>query len=287
MNSISAPKISVLIVTYNNEATIGACLDSLSRQTFESFEILVWDNGSIDSTIDVLSRYRNIRHTNSPRNIGFAAAVNRLAEKAQGKYLFILNPDCSCQPNTLENLERFSQSHAGAVSPALVFPNGAVQPSARRFPSIKNYIFSRRSPFGTLGYFDFAKAGFIIPDKPSMVPFVSATALFIEKELFDDVGRFDERFFLYYEDLDLCRRLYERNIPVWYLPDLRVVHLLRASSRKTPIRSLYYHHRALFKYFTKYNRHKYINNIALFFLMVGVFFFSMLIYLTGIRSSHD
>jgi GT2 family glycosyltransferase len=284
VNSTGAPEISVLIVTYNNAATINDCICALRKQSYQSLEILVWDNASIDSTAESVRLHPDIQLTNSPKNFGFGKAMNKLVEKARGEFLFILNPDCLCPPQTLELLVQFAQSHPGAISPALVFPDGAIQPSARQLPHYWNLIFSRRSPLGILGWFDSQKAGFIIPDKPSTVPVVPATALFIQKALFNDIGRFDERFFLYFEDVDLCRKLQDRGILVWYLPDLRITHLLRISSRKNPIKSLYYHHRSLFKYFTKYHKHEYIKNSVLFVMLVVGFIFSAIVSLIGKRN---
>jgi GT2 family glycosyltransferase len=287
VNVSGTPEISILIVTFNNEATIIDCLKSLLEQSHKSVEILIWDNCSTDITCQQIRQFPRMRLISSQKNIGLAAAINRLAEKAVGKYLFILNPDCLCPPYTLQTLVAFSQSHPGAISPALVFPDGEIQYSARQFPDYKNIIFSRRSPIGLLGLFDSQKAGFIFPDKPSAVPAVSATALFIPKVIFEEIGCFDERFFLYCEDIDLCRKLHNRGISIWYLPDLRVVHLLRVSSQKAPIKSLYYHHRALFKYFTKHNPRGYIKNLILFVMLTGGFLFSTGISVFGKRNKHD
>lgn len=274
-------------MTYNNAATINDCIRALQNQSYRPLEILVWDNASIDSTAEKVRQYPDIQFTNSPKNFGFGKAMNRLAEKARGEFLFILNPDCLCPPQTLETLVEFSQSHPGAISPALVFPDGTIQPSARQLPDYRNLIFSRRSPLGLLGRFDSQKAGFMIPDKPSAVPVVPATALFIHRALFNEIGRFDERFFLYCEDIDLCRKLHDNGIPIWYLPDLRITHLLRISSRKNPIKSLYYHHQSLFKYFTKYHRHEYIRITVLFVMLVIGFIFSAIVSFVGKRSCHD
>lgn len=287
MNSTGAPIISILIVTYNNAATIDNCIDALLKQSYQSFEILIWDNASIDSTGDRIRRYPDIQFIEWPKNIGFGKAMNKLAEKARGKFLFILNPDCMCPPQTLARLLEFSQSNSGVISPALMYPDGSIQPSARRLPDYKNLFFSRRSPLGHLGWFDSQKAGFIMPDSPSAVPVIPATALFILKTLFDDIGRFDERFFLYCEDIDLCRKLRDRNVHIWYLPDLRITHLLRVSSRKAPIKSLYFHHRSLFKYFTKYYRHEYIRNSLLFVILAGGFIVSAIFSLISKRNDHD
>ena len=274
LNHSGKPEISVLIVTYNNAITIEDCLKAISGQSIPASEIMIFDNFSEDETLSILRKCPNIKLTESPNNIGFAAAMNRLADQASGKYFFILNPDCRCPSDTLQSLFLFVQTHSGAISPALVFPGGKIQPSAREFPDYTNIIYSRRSPLSLFGLFGGNKAGFLTPGQATTVPVVSATALFISKSTFDAVGRFDERFFLYCEDIDLCRKLRDHKIDIWYLPELKVTHLLRVSSRKNPLKPLYHHHCAILKYFTKYNPHRYIRNSILFIMLVIGFMIS-------------
>ena len=274
MENPQAPKISILIVTFNNGQTIRACLDSLELQTISDCEILVIDNQSTDNTVSLLKSNRRIHLTESPVNIGFAAATNRLAKNALGDYLFLLNPDCVCPPETLRLLLEFASKHPGAISPALVFPNGTLQPSARRLLDYDNIIFSRRSPLHRLALANTQKGGYIVPDAAAIVPAVSATALFISKKLFLEVGAFDERFFMYCEDIDLCNRLAKHGSAIWYYPELKIVHLLRASSRKKSLKPLYHHHLSVHKYFTKHYPDEYIKNLILSILLAAGFVFS-------------
>jgi GT2 family glycosyltransferase len=287
VNRPGAPEISVLIVTYNNASTIDNCLGALYKQSYASYEFCVWDNASVDNTVEKLRQYRNLKFTSSPKNVGFAASMNHLTAQASGKYLFILNPDCLCPPETMQSLWEFAESHAGAISPALIFPNGQIHPSARELPDYSNILFSRRSPLSLFGAIGAEKAGFVVPDRAAKVPAVSATALFIPKSVYESVGGFDERFFLYCEDLDLCRKLNDRKTDIWYLPELRIVHLLRVSSRKNPLRPLYHHHRGILKYFTKYYPRNYIKNSILFVMLVFGFIFSAIYGIVGSRKHDD
>ena len=277
MSNLYRCKISVLIVTYNNAATISNCLESLNKQSFEDFEIIVLDNSSNDATIEQLDKYDNIKLFQSEENIGFGAGVNYLSRMANGEYLLILNPDCMVTDNTLARLHDFAVKHIGAISPALIYPDGAQQPSARQLLSYKNVIFSRRSLIYQLGFTKTRQAGYIIPDRPAKVPAISATAMFIKAELFNRVNGFDERFFLYLEDIDLCVRLSLINIDIWYLPDVKIKHLLGASSSETSIKSSYYHHFSMYKYFTKHFRRNYIKNLLLLLLLTAGFISSILL----------
>jgi len=269
IKSKSPVQISILIVTFNSASTINQCLDSIIRQSFSDYEILVFDNASGDATLKEISKYQNIKMFPCQNNIGFGAAMNKLAEKAGGEYLFMLNPDCVCPPETLIRLLDFARAHPGAISPALVYPDGDQQLSARSFPGYKNILFSRRSPLFQLGLAKSGEAGYLFLDCAAKVPAVSATALFIGNNLFKQSDGFDERFFMYLEDIDLCRRLAEKEIDIWYLPDVKISHVLGASSASNAIKASYHHHFSMFKYFTKHYPRNKIKNLILFLLLAA------------------
>jgi GT2 family glycosyltransferase len=287
VSQTDTPEISVLIVTYNNSSTIDNCLEALFKQTYSSFELLVWDNASSDNTLEKLRTYPNLRLIASPKNVGFAVSMNSLSEKTSGKFLFILNPDCICPPDTLQKLLVFAELHPGAISAAFMFPDGQIHASARDLPTYSNILFSRRSPLSFFGLFGSSNAGYFIPDRAAKVPAVSATGLFLRKALFNESGRFDERFFLYCEDLDLCRRLHAKNIDIWYLPELKITHLLRVSSRKNPLKPLYHHHWGIYKYFTKHYPRQYIKNSILFVMLMFGFILSALFAAFGSKKQDD
>ncbi|OQX92967.1 MAG: hypothetical protein B6D58_00300 [candidate division Zixibacteria bacterium 4484_95] len=276
-------KISVLIVTFNNAHTIIDCIDSLKRQSLKDFEILIRDNNSKDSTLDLVKQYNDVVVYSSQKNEGFAPAVNYLSSKAKGEYLFILNPDCVCPPETLEVLYEFEQKKNGVISPLLVYPDGRFQPSARTFPDYKNILFSRRSPLYMLGLTRVDKAGYIQPEMPTKVQAVSATALFLAKKVFNSVGGFDERFFLYLEDIDLCLRLGARDIDIWYMPSLKIRHSLGASSSKSRVRSMYHHHISMLKYFKKHFPRNHVKNFVLTLLLAFGFLISLTFMVLRIR----
>ena len=276
-------KISVLIVTYNNIKTIDACLNSIDELAYRGCEILVRDNASPDKTGQHLRNRNGIIFFPADSNIGFGAAVNYLAARAGGEYLFLLNPDCLCPAGFFEKLMKFAAAHDGAISPALEYPSGAPQESARLFPTHGNIIFSRRSPFFYLGLTGASKAGYISPVEAARVPAVSATAILIKRDLFEKVGGFDERFFMYGEDIDLCKRLSDAGIEIWYVPDLKIKHLLGASSEKAALRTAYYHHLSIFKYFTKHFPKAYIKNLVLACMLSMGFVIMALLRLFGLK----
>lgn len=274
-------KVSVLIVTYNNSATIAGCLDSLKNQSFQDMEILIRDNASSDETANILeSLHANL--FKGERNIGFGAAMNFLARQASGEYLFMLNPDCLCPADTLANLLHFAGSHTGVISPSFMFPDGNFQATARNFPDYSNIIFSRRSPLYQLGLVGARDAGYLRSSHALKVQAVSATALWLSRDLFSAIGGFDERFFMYGEDLDLCKRLEENGHDIWHLPDIKIEHVQGASSSQAAIRSMFYHHLSIYKYFTKHFPRKYIRNSILMVLLVAGFAVSLILKILGL-----
>jgi len=283
MTSELPAKISILIVTFNSASTIEQCLESLLKQTNTDTEIFIFDNTSKDATLEKLSRYKNIKIYPGQKNIGFGAAINILAEKSEADYLFILNPDCVCPPGTLVRLCDFALTHPGAISPALIYPDGKPQLSARSFPSYKNIIFSRRSPVFQLGFSKTDDAGYLNLDRPSKVPAVSGTALFISNKLFKQLGGFDNRFFMYLEDIDLCLRLAEKKVDIWYLPEVKISHVLGASSASAAIKASYHHHYSMYKYFTKHYPRNKMKNLLLLFLLGAGMMVSIVMKTIGIK----
>ena len=265
-------QISNIIVSYNCLESLKACVGSLENQTGVETEIIVIDNGSNDGTIDFLkeSKFKAIL---SQKNLGYGAAVNRAAKKAEGKYLFILNPDTELAPASLEKLHKYAESNpdAGLVSASLRYPDGRIQLSAREFPRRRDFLLGRGSPLFKLGLTGEKEAGYITVngDEPVNVPAVSATALLVRSDLFRRIGGCDERFFLYLEDLDLCRSVRNVELEVVLLPSVTVIHSWRESSRKRPYFSSFHHHFSVFKYYVKHYPNQWMYNFLLLFALVA------------------
>lgn len=278
-------QISSIIVSYNCLESLKACVRSLENQTGVESEIIVIDNGSNDGTVDFLKE-REFKAILSQKNLGYGAAVNRAAKKAEGKYLFILNPDTELAPVSLETLHKYAESNpdVGLVSPSLRYPDGRIQLSARRFPRRRDFLLGRGSPLFLLGLTGEKEAGYIAldGDEPVNVPAVSATALLVRSELFRRIGGCDERFFLYLEDLDLCRNVRNMEFEIVLLPSVTVFHSWRESSRKRPYFSSFHHHLSVFKYYRKHYPNQWLYNLLLLFaLVVGLVISSVTITIRG------
>ncbi len=278
--------ISIIIVSFSCLGPLKDCLDSIKTQGGVSFETIIVDNDSRDDTPHFLKDRKDICAVFPGRNIGFGAGANLAAKQARGRYLFILNPDTILPPDCLSMLLEFADSHPdfGLLSPLLLNPDGTYQISARKFPRRRDLFLGRGSPLFKLGLSREKDAGYYtsIGEMPQQIPAVSATAIFMKTELFRDLGGFDERFFMYLEDLDLCKRISERSLPIWISPSVKITHAWRRSSSTRPYFALFYHHLSVYKYFKKHYSKQWHYNLGLGLALVMGFVLSA--GLTALRS---
>ncbi|EKD53317.1 MAG: dTDP-Rha:a-D-GlcNAc-diphosphoryl polyprenol, A-3-L-rhamnosyl transferase [uncultured bacterium] len=221
------PELSIITVGYKSEDTIGPFLDSIKKNRDGiAKEIIVVDNYPADKGADKAEKHSLkptvIRNT---ENVGFAKAVNRGIKAAKGKYVLLINPDTRIVGSALRLLLDFAKEHPGlgAVAPRLLNYDGSIQPSCSKFPTIWNAI--KYNFFGCKNCFKKYNPG----DEVTKVEVAVMAAFLVPKITFDQVGGLDERFFLYYEDVEFCRRLYRSGLPVYYLPRAKVQHAHGAS----------------------------------------------------------
>ncbi|UCD94292.1 MAG: glycosyltransferase family 2 protein, partial [Candidatus Zixiibacteriota bacterium] len=205
--------VSVIVVTFNSEDSVVPCLKALTAE-IESVagEIILFDNNSIDATIrTVQSQFPGVHVLESDRNIGFAAANNAASVTAGGKFLLFANPDMIIDRGALRRLLEVIQSRtdAGAVCARMRNPDGSFQATARRFPTMRNIFLSRGSMLEAGIKPILPAESYTLDDysETTEVPAASATCLMTEKEFFRSLNGFDERFFLFMEDTDLCLRV--------------------------------------------------------------------------------
>ncbi len=233
--------LSVIIVSYNTREILHRCFQHL-RESSEglSIEIIVVDNASKDGSVEMLeTQYPEVRVIRSAVNLGFGAANNRALVQATGRYLILLNSDAFLRPDAL----RLAIAHmdanpeVGLGGGRLIGPDEAWQPSARQFPSVLNDFLSLSglaSRFPQSHFFGRADRTWSDPLQPAEVDWVPGAFSIISPKALEAVGIFDEDFFLYYEEVDLCRRIKAQGFKVLYWPDVVVVHLGGESSKTVP-----------------------------------------------------
>jgi GT2 family glycosyltransferase len=254
------PLISAVVVTYNSAACVGRCLESVSAHTASPFETIVVDNASSDGTVTLVERdHPEAKVVRRRRNGGLSAAINDGVGASAGEYVVVLNPDVRFDEDVLSSLAAYLPEHpdAGIVAPKLLDEDGTVQMSCRSFPGYSTALFNRYSLLtrlfpGNRRSRDYLMADF---DHASVrdVDWVSGAALMIPRRVFDEVGGWDPGFFMFNEDVDLCRRVHDRGYRVVYNPTVAVYHAIGVSKSRAP-RMILARHRSMWRYYRKHLR---------------------------------
>lgn len=229
-------KLSIITPSYNGQEYIKNYLDSLIKNLPSDSEIIIVDNGSADKTKEIISeaflrikKYQQIQLIENSFNKGFGAANNQGAKVAKGEYLIFINQDITVEKNSIQQLLDYANAHpeVGIVAPKLINPNGHVQESVTHLPTLwrafGEFVLNQKHAYTQY-----------VPqtDQPIAVEAVYGAVILIKKELFEEIGGWDKRYFVYYEDLELCRQVAKRGFKVVYLPNVEFKHLLGASQKK-------------------------------------------------------
>lgn len=223
-------KVAVIIVTHNSESTINQTLGSLRE---EKVETIVVDNKSTDQTLLQLSQFNNIRLIKNSENLGFGTANNIGVKKSSGDHLLLLNPDASVEPDCILKLEQYLEEHreTAIVGPKLLNSDGSVQKEVANFPSLVSQIlillrlhrvfFFSRLVYPTIDY-----------NQTQEVEHLMGAALLIRRAVFEEIGGFDEKFFLWFEETDLLKRIKDNGYKIVYYPGTSVTHLVGQSTKQ-------------------------------------------------------
>lgn len=252
--------ISIVIVHFKVPEFLQRALRSLRQaQLYDQSEIIIVDNASQDgSKASITEEFPEVQWIGLKSNIGFGKACNVGAQCARGTYALFLNPDTLVSANTLSECVRFFGDHPdmGLMGPKIINPDGSLQMSCRRSfptPSVAFYrlaglsrLFPKSERFGRYNL------SFLNPETESEVDAVSGSFMFMPLVLFQEIGGFDERFFMYGEDLDICYRVKEKGRKVWYNPRTQIVHFKGRSSAKMSLHSRKAFYEAMLIFSRKY-----------------------------------
>jgi len=285
--------ISVIIVNYNVKEYLEQALISVKKALKDvSHEIIVVDNASVDGSVSYLrKRFPGINLIALKENLGFGRANNIALQNAKGEYVVLINPDTVVQEDTFSKLVKFFEDHAdaGAVTCKIINSDGSFSVDCRHSiptPMIafwKVIGFSKLFPRSKV----FARYNLTYLDENQVhaVPAISGSFMMIKKKVLDKVGNFDERFFMYCEDIDLCHRINEEDFKIYYVPTTQIVHYKGESTKKDNLDYIKTFHRSLYKFFRKYYDQ---SHILLFrwVIVTGIFFRGILIYVKNIINNH-
>ena len=252
-------KLSIVIVSWNVRGELIRCLRSIEQNPPGCpYEVIVADNGSKDGTVDCLRHdFPQVKLLANGKNLGFAAANNMAIREASGEYLLLLNPDTQVLQYSLDRLLEWTQAHPdiGICGPKLLNPDGSIQESVRRFPTFRAALY-RYTFLNYFGLFRHAHRQWMAKQfdysRPQEVEQVMGAALLIPRKVLDAVGLLDETFFMYYEEVDLCRRVINKGWKVVYFPDSQIIHLGGKSSDQIPAQVQFMRICSLLNYFRKH-----------------------------------
>ena len=249
-------KFSVVTVNYESWPYTLRCVDSLHDTGYEDFEVVVVDNDQGEPP-EIPHPVRLIRN---PENVGFARACNQGANLSGGENVLFINPDTLVEGGFFESLEAFLEENprAGVIGPKIVGFEGEIQLTARKELSFVSGILGRTSLLTRL----FPKNPLVrrlFPAAkklggPTAVDWIAGTCMAVRRRTLEEIGGMDERFFMYFEDADLCRRARDAGWLVYYLPQVEVLHHSGASSGNRPL-AIWNLHKSAFLYHRKHGRH--------------------------------
>ena len=252
--------IDIIIVNYNSTDYLIKCLESV----YESLEklsanVFVQDNDSTDNVDRIRSLFPQVVLNKNKYNLGFSKGVNQALNKISAPYIVLFNPDTKVEKGFFESVVHFMEknSDVGLLGPKIIDPDGSVQGSARSFPNLLTSIFGRKSPLTKLFPNNPITASNILTTQsdgksPMSVDWVSGACMVIRRKALQEVGLLDERFFMYWEDTDWCRRMWEKNWKVIYYPRASIFHFVGVSSNTRPIQSIYHFHISCYRLYEKY-----------------------------------
>jgi GT2 family glycosyltransferase len=230
--------MAAAIVSFNTRGLLDACLESVAAA--HPTETVVVDNASTDGSIELVrERYGGVKLIVCERNRGYGAAANRAIGACAAAYVLLLNSDTVLAPDALRTLETYLDHHprAAVVGPRLVYPDGTLQRSTYPDPSVADTLLGETGLHlltSRLPYLSERSLRTWRHDVARPVPWVLGAALAIRREAFEAIGGFDEGFFLYGEEVDLCRRLAAAGYETHFAPVTSVVHVGGASTRLHP-----------------------------------------------------
>jgi GT2 family glycosyltransferase len=229
-------EISIIIVTFNSSSLIEACLFSILDQVKDmGHELIIVDNDSKDGTREIIEKgFPQAILIRNDSNKGFAKANNLALQRAKGDFILLINPDVEWKRGELKEAIQFLKNHPEiwALGCRLVLEDGSWQKSFGHFPTLAREL---KEAFYLPRIFprsQWMKGVYAYEDslKPKPVDWVSCTFFLSQRKLIAEVGCFDERYFMYYEDIDLSKRIREKGMEIYYFPKIEVIHYQKGTS---------------------------------------------------------
>ena len=277
--------ISVIIVNYNVKEYLAQLLLSLERalQTI-SHEIIIVDNHSIDGSVQFLKdKNFKVRIIENDENLGFGRANNQALKICKGKYVVLINPDTVVQEDTFSRMIDFFDNtpDASVATCKIIDPAGNFSVDCRHSiptPSVALWkVLGLSKLFPKSRIFGQYNMTYLNSDQTYSIPAISGSFMMMKKEVLDQVGLFDEQFFMYCEDIDLCHRITQAGFKIYYFPETQIIHYKGESTKKDNLDYVKTFNKSLYQFFQKYYAPK---SIFLFrwLVMIGILLRGAFIY---------
>lgn len=254
-------ELSTVIVNYRSRDDLLECLAALAADTTGmAHETVIVDNSPGDGALDaVAARFPDARGIANAENVGFARAVNQGIAASTGAFVLLMNPDCVIAKGSVPVLLAHLRAHprTAIAGPRIVDSDGALQLSARSFPTHLTFLFNRYSLLTRLFPNNPWSRRYLLTDwdhrSTREVDWLSGACMLVRREAIAEVGGMDERFFMFNEDVDWCRRMKLSGWKVTYVPEAEVVHHIGASKGKVATKVIVERHRGMIHYFHKHH----------------------------------
>jgi len=263
--------LSIVILNWNVRELLDGCLASL-RSDHYALEIIVVDNASRDDSVAMVrAKYPQATVIANAENRGFTGGNNQGIAASHGRYVLVLNPDTLVLGDALDRMVAYLDDHpdVGALGPQLLNPDRSIQSSRRRFPTLTSAFFESTwlqglAPKRILTHYYMDD---ITPDHAHEVDWLNGACTIFRREVFDRVGVYDaQNFFMYSEELDLCRRVKEAGWKIVYLPEAQVIHYVGQSSDQAVAPRHIYFQTSKVRYFRKWHGSLQANLLRVFLL---------------------
>lgn len=273
--------VSVIIVNWNSGNYLQQTIESLIKETKDiPYEVIVLDNQSKTSDTsykymeDVLKSMDNVKVVFNEDNLGFAKANNKGIEMAEGRHILLLNPDVILQNNMVKILADFMDSHkeVGMSGPKVLNPDNTFQTTCLRgepYPSaVLAHLSGLAKMFKNNAYLNRFALNHLDKDEIHYIAGISGCCMMISRDLIEDVGMFDEQFFMYQEETDWCWRSYQAGWKIAYNPEAVIIHDRGATTKKALFKSNYTFCNSMMKFFKKHHFQRYNAFQKAFFIVL-------------------
>jgi len=290
INSKEKVVLSIVVVSFNTVEYLTRCIDFIRKNPpTVSFEIFIVDNNSKDNSTEIVKEYYpEVKLIENSENFGFSYANNQAIVRSRGKYILILNPDTVVTKGAIDQLVNYMEENpsTGAAGAKMLNFDGSMQYSCRRFPTIFNVFFGRQSVFMRFLPYNRISRKYLMMDNDYSrnieTDWVFGASMILRRRALEEVGIFDEDYFIFVEDTDLCYRMREKGWKVYFVADAVIFHHLGVTREKFWKTTVLNHNIGMFKFFRKhYNPNVFLQAVLYMGLSLR------LLFLVMVRSAQD